>query len=596
MAVSNTQPKRTELTDNQEGPTDASQVVGRSSRYKWIALSNTTIGLLMATLNGSIVLISLPAIFRGIGINPLTPSNSTYLLWMLMGFLVVTAVLVVSLGRIGDMYGRVRMYNIGFAVFTVFSIALSVTWLHGTSAALYLIIMRVFQGVGAAFLFANSSAIITDAFPPSQRGMALGINTVAAISGSFIGLVLGGLLAPISWRAVFLVSVPFGVFGTVWAYLKLKDTGTRTASTIDWWGNLMFAVGLVSVMVGITYGILPYGGHTMGWTNPGVLSAIIGGILTLVSFGVYETKIESPMFRMSLFRIRAFAAGNVATLLAALGRGGLQFILIVWLQGIWLPEHGFDYAQTPLWAGIYLIPLTLGFLVAGPLSGILSDKWGARPFTTVGLLVQALTYLLLQVIPISFSYESFAAIIALNGLAGGLFIAPNQAGIMNSLPPDQRGSGAGMLATFQNSAQVLSIGVIFSLIIIGLSATLPHDLFHGLVAEGVPAAAAAKVASLPPVGSLFAAFLGYNPIQALLGPTLAHLPLARAQYLTGRSFFPHLISHAFASGLHDALDFAFATAIIATVASWLRGGKFHHIAPPREPSPSEGLEVVGPPE
>jgi MFS family permease len=530
----------------------------------------------MATINGSIVLISLPAIFNGIGINPLAPSNSVYLLWMLMGFLVVTAVLVVSLGRIGDIFGRVRMYNIGFAVFTVFSVLLSITWMHGTSAALYIIIMRVFQGVGAACLFANSSAIITDAFPSDQRGMALGINAVAAIAGSFMGLVLGGLLAPISWRAVFLVSVPFGVFGTIWAYLKLRDTGVRTRSKVDWWGNLLFAIGLISIMTGITYGIEPYGSHTMGWTNPGVLAAIIGGTLTLISFGVYETKIEAPMFRLGLFRIRAFAAGNIATLLAAMGRGGLQFILIIWLQGVWLPEHGYNYANTPLWAGIYLIPLTIGFLIAGPVSGVLSDRFGARPFTTIGLVVQGGTYLALTLIPINFSYLDFALILFVNGLAGGLFAAPNQAGVMNSLPPDQRGSGAGMLATFQNSAQVLSIGIFFSLIIIGLSATLPGDLFHGLVHQGVPAKAAERVASLPPVGSLFAAFLGYNPIKALLGPTLAHMSAAHAAYLTGRSFFPHLISASFGTGLRNALDFALGAAALATIASWLRGGKFHH--------------------
>ncbi|MGC8464871.1 MAG: MFS transporter [Acidimicrobiales bacterium] len=560
-------------------------------RYKWIALSNTTIGLLMATINGSIVLISLPAIFNGIGINPLAPANSVYLLWMLMGFLVVTAVLVVSLGRIGDIFGRVRMYNIGFAVFTIFSILLSITWMHGTSAALYIIIMRVFQGVGAAFLFANSSAIITDAFPSHQRGMALGINAVAAIAGSFMGLVLGGLLAPISWRAVFLVSVPFGLFGTVWAYLKLRDTGIRTRSKVDWWGNLLFAIGLISVMTGITYGIEPYGSHTMGWTNPGVLAAIIGGIITLICFGIYETKVDSPMFRLSLFRIRAFAAGNVATLLAAMGRGGLQFILIIWLQGVWLPEHGYNYANTPLWAGIYLIPLTIGFLIAGPLSGVLSDRFGARPFTTIGLLVQGGTYLALTLIPINFSYIDFAIILFINGLAGGLFAAPNQAGVMNSLPPNQRGSGAGMLATFQNSAQVLSIGIFFSLIIVGLSATLPHDLYNGLIQQGVPVQAARRVADLPPVGSLFAAFLGYNPIKALLGPTLSHMSAVHAAYLSGREFFPHLISASFGSGLRNALDFALGAAVLATVASWLRGGKFHHGTTPETPIDQATVEV-----
>ena len=564
---------RTRLKGSDEG---SAEFLNSHPNYKWIALSNTTIGILMATINGSIVLISLPDIFRGIGVNPLTPSNSTYLLWMLMGFLIVTAVLVVSLGRVGDIFGRVRMYNMGFAVFTVFSILLSITWMHGTSAALYIIIMRIFQGIGAAFLFANSTAIITDAFPSNERGTALGINSIAMMAGSFIGLILGGLLAPVSWRLVFLVSVPFGIFGTIWAYLKLRDTGIRTPAKIDWIGNLLFAAGLISVMVGITYGILPYGHAAMGWSNPGVVAAIVGGVLTLIGFGVYETKTPSPMFRLQLFRIRAFAAGNIATLLGALGRGGLQFILIVWLQGIWLPEHGYPFAQTPLWAGIYLIPLTVGFLASGPLAGKLSDRFGARPFATLGILIQGLTYLALQFLPINFNYITFALIIAVNGLAGGLFSAPNQAGIMNSLPPNQRGAGAGMLITFQNSAQVLSIGIFFSLIIVGLSVSLPHALFSGLVQQGIPTKAAHFAASLPPVGSLFAAFLGFNPIKTLLGPTLAHMSTTKVAYLTGRSFFPHLIAPAFQSGLRDALDFAFGAAIVGTVASWLRGGKFHY--------------------
>src|SRR6202042_2271314 len=355
--------------------------------YKWIALSNTTLGILMVTINQSILLISLPALFRGIKLNPLVPSNTSYFLWVFLGFMLVTAVLVVSLGRVGDMYGRVRMYNLGFAVFTVFSILLSVTWLTGPAGALWIIIMRVFQGVGGAFLFANSTAILTDAFPENERGKAMGINGIAAVGGSFLGLILGGVLAPIEWRLVFLVSVPFGVFGTIWAYLKLKDNGIRIPAKIDWLGNALFAVGLISVLTGIVYSLLPYGGHPTGWTNPKVLAAIFGGIVVLVIFGWVETKVEAPMFRLSLFRIRAFTAGNIATFLSALSRGGLMFMLILWLQGIWLPQHGYSFAHTPLWAGIYMIPLTLGFLITGPLAGILSDRYGARLFATTGLIV-----------------------------------------------------------------------------------------------------------------------------------------------------------------------------------------------------------------
>ncbi len=544
--------------------------------YKWIALSNTTLGILMATINSSIVLIALPDIFRGIHLNPLAPANTPYFLWMLMGYMVVTAVLVVSLGRIGDMFGRVRMYNLGFAVFTLFSILLSLTFGSGPGPALYLIVMRVLQGIGGAFLWANSSAILTDAFPATQRGLALGTNMVAAIAGSFIGLVLGGILGPIEWHLVFLVSVPFGLFGTVWAYLKLKDTGQRTHSTIDWWGNATFAIGLIAVLVGITYGILPYQGQSMGWSNPLVLAALIGGVAFLVLFIWVELRVDQPMFRMPLFRIRAFAAGNLAALLAALARGGLMFILIIWLQGIWLPLHGYSFASTPLWAGIYLLPLTAGFLVAGPLAGALSDRYGSRTFATAGVLISAATFGGMQLLPADFSYPAFAALLFIYGLSSGLFASPNQAGIMNSLPPRQRGAGAGMAATFQNSASVLSIGIFFTLIIVGLSASLPHALYSGLVAQGVPSAAAARVAHLPAVGSLFAAFLGFNPVATLLGPILPHLAPAHAAYLTGRAFFPRLIAPAFMSGLRAALDFAALACVLAALASALRGGRYVH--------------------
>ena len=560
----------------------------RRPEYKWIALSNTTLGILMATVNQSIVIIALPAIFRGIDLNPLRPANTSYLLWMLLGFMVVMAVLVVSLGRVGDMFGRVRMYNLGFLVFTVGSILLSVTWMTGSSAALWLIIMRIVQGVGAACLFANSSAILTDAFPADQRGLALGINMVAAIAGSFIGLVLGGVLAPVAWRLVFLVSVPFGILGTVWAYHMLEERGVRKRARIDWLGNVTFAVGLIALLVGITYGILPYGGHTMGWTAPGDIAAIAGGLLVLVAFVVIEARVAEPMFRLPLFRIRAFSGGSVATFLSALARGGLMFMLILWLQGIWLPEHGYSFSDTPLWAGIAMLPLSVGFLVAGPISGRLADHYGARPFTLGGMVISALGLLMLCVLPVNFNYWTFGVVIFVIGLAMGLFAAPNQTGIMNSLPPDQRGAGAGMTATFMGSASVLSIGIFFSLIIAGLSSKLPQALLHGLASHGVPHDYAVKVSHLPPVGTLFSAFLGYNPMQTTLGPELARLPHATVAYLTGHRFFPTLVSHPFATGIHAAFYFAAACCVVAAVASWMRGGKYYHA----EPEPALEAEEI----
>jgi MFS family permease len=561
------------------------------SRYKWIALSNTTLGVLLATIDGSIVLIAMPDIFRGIHLNPLQPGNSFYLLWMILGFLVVSSVLVVSLGRLGDQFGRVRMYNLGFVVYTVASLLLTIDWLHGGAGADWLIGFRIVQGVGAAFLVANSVAILTDAFPANQRGMALGINNVVGISGLFIGLVLGGVLAPISWRLVFLVSVPFGIAGTIWSYRSLREIGVRTREPIDWLGNLTFAAGLVLVMVGITYGIRPYGNHVMGWESPFVDACLAAGAVLLALFAFVEVRSKSPMFRLGLFRIRPFTFGVLSSFLSAVSRGGLMFMLIIWLQGIWLPEHGYGFASTPLWAGIAMLPLTIGFLLAGPAAGILSDRYGSRPFATGGMLVSAVSFVLLAMLPVDFSYPVFAAILLLMGLSMGAFAAPNRAGVMNSLPAQNRGAGSGMNQTFQNSAQVLSIGIFFTLMIIGLSATLPHSLATGLQAHGVPADVATRVGHLPPVSVLFAAFLGYNPAKELIGPhVLAKLPAHDAAAIRGRGFFPHLISGPFHSGLHEAFAFAIVACLVAALASWSRGGRA--VAPEEHPFDHGAVEVV----
>ncbi|HEY5394334.1 MAG TPA: MFS transporter [Trebonia sp.] len=560
--------------------------------YKWIALSNTTLGVLMVTINQSIVLIALPDIFHGIGLNPLGAGNTSYLLWMFMGFLVVSAVLVVSFGRLGDMFGRVRMYNLGFAIFSVASIFLTVTWQHGVAGALWLIIWRVVQGIGGAFLFANSAAILTDAFPVNQRGTALGLNSIAAIGGSFLGLILGGLLGPVNWHLIFLVSAPIGAFGTVWAYFMLHDIGIRKHAKMDWWGNVLFAGGLISILVGITYGLQPYGGHPMGWTSPMVLAMLFGGLAVLIIFVFVETKVDEPLFKISLFKIRAFAYGNLANLMLSMGRGGLQFMLIIWLQGIWLPLHGYSYSQTPLWAGIYLVPLTIGFLLSAPLSGVLSDKFGPKAFTVGGAVLTALTFLVLIFVPVNFPYWEFALIIALNGFGSGLFASPNRAELMNSVPANQRGAAGGMIATFQNSAFVLSIGVFFSLMVAGLSSKLPSTMFSGLTAQGVPAASASLIAHLPPIGVLFAAFLGYNPMQQLLGPLLKTLPSAHAAYLSGRDFFPHLISAPFHDGLGVAFAFAIAASVIAAIASALTGRRERNADAP-EALGSELAAVAG---
>jgi MFS family permease len=537
--------------------------------------------MLMATIDGSIVLIALPDIFRGIGLDPLQPGNSFYLLWMILGFLVTTSVLVVTLGRLGDIYGRVRMYNLGFAVFTFFSLLLSVTWMSGHAAGLWLIVMRIFQAVGAALLMANSAAILTDAFPEDQRGMALGVNQAAAFSGTFIGLILGGVLAPINWRLIFLVSVPIGLFATIWGYLKLRELGQRRPARIDWPGNITFAIGLILIMVGITYGIEPYGHHAMGWTSPVVLGSLAAGVAFIALFCVIETRVPEPMFRLQLFKIRAFTSGVVASFLAGISRGGLMFMLIIWLQGIWLPLHGYAFSATPLWAGIALIPLTVGLMIAGPVSGILSDRYGARPFATGGMIAAAVSFGLLELLPINFPYWVFGLLLFFTGLSMASFGSPNRTGVMNSLPPEHRGAGSGMNTTFQNSAQVVSIGIFFTLMIIGLNSSLPEHLYRGLLSHGVPAAAANQAAHLPPVSTLFAAFLGYDPVQHLIGPgVFAHLSAAQQHALSSRSFFPGLISAPFRAGLHAAFDFAILISLIAAAASWTRGGRYVYAPTP----------------
>ncbi|QNJ93495.1 MFS transporter [Mycolicibacterium fluoranthenivorans] len=541
--------------------------------YRWVALTNTTAAVFMSALDGSIVIISLPAIFRGIHLDPLAPANITYLLWMIMGYRLVQSVLVVTLGRIGDMYGRVRVYNLGFTVFTVASILLSFDPFDGSAAAEWLIGWRLLQAVGGSMLTANSAAILTDAFPSDRRGFALGFNQVAALAGQFIGLIAGGLLAAWDWRAVFWVNVPVGVFGTIWAYRRLRDNGERHRGRIDWWGNITFAVGLSAVLIAITSGIQPHGGHPTGWHSPFVLGTLTAGILLLIAFVIIESRVAEPMIRLSLFRIRAFSAGNIATLASALAQGGLQFMLIIWLQGIWLPLHGYDYADTPLWAGIFLLPLTAGFLIAGPASGALSDRLGARGIASSGMVLFGLSFVGLLLLPIDFPYWMFAALIALNGVGSGMFAAPNTSAIMGSVPAAERGVVSGMRATFLNSGTALSIGVFFSLMVVGLSGSLPGALATGLQDRGIPGDVAHQVAALPPVSTLFAAVLGVNPLEHLLTPSgvLTALPAADRDVITGREFFPQLISAPFHQGLTVVFGVSIGLALVAATASLARG-------------------------
>jgi MFS family permease len=563
-----------------EKPTDT------SDRYKWIALSNTTLGMLMATIDGSIVIVAMPAIFRGIHLDPLAPGNIGFLLWMILGYLLVTAVLVVALGRLGDMFGRVRLYNMGFAIFSATSLILSLDPFTGSGGALWLIGWRTAQAVGGAMLMSSSAAVLTDAFPADQRGMALGVNQIAGLSGQFLGLLLGGVLAEFDWRSVFWINVPIGIAGTIWSYRTLREVGVRRASRVDWAGNLTFTCGTALLLIGITYGIQPYGTHTTGWANPMVLGLLGIGVALLAAFITVERHTRDPMFELSLFRIRAFAAGNAASLLTAIARGGLQFMLVIWLQGIWLPLHNVDYSATPLWAGICMLPLTTGFIIAGPVAGILSDRFGVRLFATSGLTIVTVTFLGLLALPVDFTYWQFALLLLFSGIGQGLFAAPNTSAIMSSVPPERRGVASGMRSTFQNSGMSLSIGVFFSLMTIGLASRLPVTLAAGLHAHGVPTGTATQLSTLPPVSTMFAAFLGQNPVGSLL--TTHHATQGISPHdmsvLTSTQFFPQLISAPFHHGLMVVFTTAAVMSALAAVTSALRGGRTTRPTPQETPT------------
>jgi len=556
------------------------------NNHKWRVLSNTTLGMLAATINASIVLISLPAIFRGIGLKPLDPANTNILLWTIMGYMVVTSVLVVTFGKLGDMFGRAKVYNLGFLIFTLASIALSFMP-TGDGAAWFLVGMRIVQGIGGAMLTSTATAILIDVFPTRQRGLALGINTMAAIAGQFIGLILGGLLADIDWRWIFWINVPIGLIGTIWAYVSMKDFVPTRHSRIDWWGNITFAVGLVLVLVGVNDGIQPYQDQLMAWGSPQVLAELGIGIVFLLFFLFIETRVSVPMIDLRLFRIRPFTAGISANFMTSVARGGLQFMLIVWLQGIWLPLHGYSFESTPLWAGIFMIPLTVGVLLAGPVAGALADRFGQRAFATFGMVLGAATFLGLMLLDADFSYPVFATLLFLNGVGSGLFSAPNATQTMNAVPAVERGQAAGIRATAMNAGQVLSIGIFFSLMIVGLAMALPTSMSHGLIAEGLSADLANKVASAPPVASLFAAFLGYNPMGELIPADALHALTAEQQtIITGKEFFPGLLAGPFMVGIKIAFTISLLLYLAAAGASWL-GGPTRAKASEPQPQPAE---------
>jgi MFS family permease len=545
--------------------------------YKWTAMSNTFIATLMASINSYIILIALPSIFNGIHIDPL--NSFQYLLWILMGYGLVTATLLLSFGRLSDMYGRVKMFRLGFLIFSVGSILLYLTPSTGDAGAIEIIVFRLVQGVGAAFFMANSVAILTDAFPPSERGKALGINIVAAIAGNFLGLVIGGVLAVFNWRYVFLISVPFGLIGTIWSF-KLKELSKKAIKTkIDIWGNFTFVLGITLILVGITYGLLPYGNSPMGWSNPWVVAAMIIGLVSLILFPFIENRVDSPMFRLDLFKNRSFAFANMAGLLGSLGRGGLMFMLILLLQGIWLPLHGYSYDSTPFWAGIYMLPLTAGIVVMGPLSGVLSDIYGPRWISTGGMIVVTISFILFAALPINFNFLEFAFAEFLMGMGSGMFSTPNTASIMNSVPSEDRGVASGMISTLRNTAGTASMAIFFTIVIVGITQRFPEAMVSSLTSIGA-VNLAPILSNIPPTAALFSAFLGYNPVNAILTtlpPSIvAHIPNSTLNILMGITWFPSTLANAFLPSLQISFIIGAIISAIAAILSALRGERYIH--------------------
>lgn len=545
-------------------------------QYKWTALSIILISSLMSSINMSITLIALPAIFNGIQINPM--NSFQYLLWILMVFGLVNATLLLSFGRLSDIYGRAKFFKLGFLIFTIGSVLLYLTPSTGDAGAIEIIIFRIIQAVGSAFTMANGSAIIADSFHHSERGKALGINMVMWMAGQFIGLLLGGILAVFNWRYVFLVSVPFGIIGTIWSVLKLKEISIISGEgKIDYFGNITFVAAIISILLGISYGLMPYGNDSMGWSNPWVIFAMVFGIVLLPIFLYIETKVEVPMFNLNLFKIKMFSFANLAGLSNSLARGGMMFMLIILLQGIWLPLNGYSYESTPFWAGVFMLPLTLGMAIMGPISGHMSDKYGPRWISTTGMIINTMAFLILASLPYNFDYWVFAIALFAMGIGSGMFGSPNTASIMNSVPAQDRGVASGMQYTIMNTAFTISMGIFFTIVIVGISQRFPEEITSSFTSIGA-SQLAPLFNQIPPTGALFSAFLGYNPVgtmlQSLPQQTINMIPQQIITTITGTTWFPKTLANAFMPSLQMAFYIGAVMSAIAAIFSAFRGEKF----------------------
>ena len=443
--------------------------------YKYTVLTNTTIGAFMSQLDGNIVLIALPTITRSLN------ASAFEALWVLMGYILMTAVLLLAFGRLADMYGKVRLYNLGFAIFTIGSGLCSLSLNGGM-----LVFFRLVQGVGAALIWANNAAILTDAFPPNERGRAIGVNLVAGISGSVVGLILGGILTvALGWQSIFWINLPIGAFATFWAYKKLRELGTVRHERIDLPGNVLFAGGLTAFLVGLTLGALS------GYTPLDVASMVVG-LLMVGGFVYVELHSRTPLMDLTLFRIRAFSAGIFSNFLASIARSGVSLVLTIYFQGVLL----YDAFR----AGLALIPFAVAFVSLGPLSGYLSDKYGPRVFTTTGLTISSAGLIGLALIPSNVSYTVLAVLMVLVGAGGGMFVAPNISSIMSSAPVTRRGVASGMSATLVTTGALLSLSISFAVLATSIPINVLQAIFAGL---SLPSGAPSRDLFIGPMHTIF---------------------------------------------------------------------------------------------
>jgi MFS family permease len=535
-------------------------------------LVNSFLGSLMASMTMSAIIIALPDILRGIGVNPMSPLGFASMMWLMFSYPLMVAVAVPIVGRLSDMYGRGKMFTIGDAIFTVMSTLLGIVPGYGSVAVAQMIAYRFVQGLGGSMMFTNSAAIITDVYPPHRRGVAMGIVSIAFSAGSIIGLVVGGVLAVVNWRLVFLVNTPIGIASTAWAYVTVYrlPLGLRRVR-VDYLGASMLAASLVLLLLGITFGMLPSGNSMMSWGSPMVLGLIGGGLLLMALLIPVEMRTGEPILKINLFRIRPFTFGVLSALFLFLAQGANIFVLSLLLQAIYLPMHGVPYSETPLLAGIYLIPSSIANAVFAPVGGRLINRFGARVVSTIGAVLLGVSFELLTLLSLNFNYTLFAADLFLMGTGSGLFQSPNLVSIMSSVPQEDRSAASGLRASMQNIGLLMSFAVFLTLILVGSATALSTSISSALIKVGVPSDVVSELTRIPPAYALFAAFMGYDPMKFLMSQAGVDLPGSVYAAVTKPTFFPSAIAPAMATGFIYAYHIAAIMAFTAAVFSYLRG-------------------------